>query len=201
MPWGSKPNWGLTKIKKPTGDVETFRETGYHSFIDAQKIRAAKDVLKKLPVQGETIHWICRSQFTAWSVVPAILDLSGGIIEEIYISTMTFNEKNLLHLVTLFDEGRIRKINLICSVHFKAMNPKQYAVGFNELTKRQQQITEILNHSKTICCRMQDANHYVLETSSNLRGCSSFEHYALTNSQGLFAYHRDWQEREFQNAK
>ena len=50
----------------------------------------------------------------------------------------------------------------------------------------------MLTHAKVVLIETTDGRHFVVESSANLRSCSSIEQITVTHDGDLLAFHRQW---------
>jgi hypothetical protein len=167
-------------------------------FYDLSLVPNAVRLIKPLPKKGETIHAIMGGDFHAWDLVPAALDLIGGPIAELYVTTLGFNHRNNQHLCDLISAGAVKTAFVLCSGYFQAADRDAYNEAETKLHALGSHIKAVRNHSKIICMApAKGADRYVIESSANLRSCNNIEQFALTNDVRLFEFHREWIRKQF----
>ena len=50
----------------------------------------------------------------------------------------------------------------------------------------------MLTHAKILLIELTDGRSYVVESSANLRSCSSIEQIVMTHDRPLFDFHHQW---------
>lgn len=176
------------------------RKSARHKTLDALRVANAAKDLSELPRADETLHVITRGNWAAWNLVRAILRLSApAIIDELFVSTLSYNQANTIDLLALLDSGQVRRVAFLCSVYFQKLNAATFNYLAAQLSARGQRIVAARNHSKIIAAALTDGRHIVVESSANLRSCRNIEQFAITNDAGLFTFHKNWMERVFRN--
>jgi hypothetical protein len=62
----------------------------------------------------------------------------------------------------------------------------------HELTTRRHRVVAMLTHAKVLLIELTNGRSYAVESSANLRSCSSIEQITMTADRGLFDFHRAW---------
>jgi hypothetical protein len=159
-------------------------------FLDLSKINHAAAQIRSLPRNDETLHCVMGGDFNGWDLVPAIHKLARRSIEELYVTTLGFNQNNNSQLCSLIDDGTISRVTVICSDYFRDSSRDLFLSSRHELERRGQRLISSRNHSKILL--LLAGAHYVVESSANLRSCNNLEQFCLTNSRPLYEFHRTW---------
>jgi hypothetical protein len=162
------------------------------TFIDLQQVKAAKDHITRLPEVGETQHAIISGRYPLFAMVPAVCELAGCDIDELWLVTLSYGRDNAADLLEMLDDGRIKKTWLMVSHYFAAANAHLYDPLAAALIERGQRVLALRTHAKIILFRLADGRRYVVESSANLRSCKNIEQWAFTRDDDLFQFHRDW---------
>ena len=160
------------------------------------------DFFTKLPRRGETVHIVSNGNFDYWNFVPVCLDLIGGPAAEFYGSTWTMARPNALHLLALFDEGRIQNVALFSGLYFKRRESAVYSTIAGGLLDRGQRFLCFENHTKIIL--LSEAGgpaRIVIEGSANFTANPRVENMAVSNDPDLYNFHRDWMERTLERCQ
>jgi len=152
---------------------------------------AAKEI-ERLPEDNESIHAIMRGNFHGWDLVPAVLKLSGSIIEKLYVATLGFNAKNTAELLKFLDDGRVGFCRFLCSCYFKDSSPAEFEQLREGLSARGMRAVAARTHAKILAMQLVDGRFIVVETSANLRSCRNIEQFCMTQSRELFEFHASW---------
>lgn len=173
-----------------------FRHDGKTRAINGMKKELLSDLLGKLPEQNEYIHLISNGKYDYYTFIPVILNQVRHI-DELWGSTWTMNRSNCENLFSLFDEGKIGRINIITGLYFKRRETAVYASLVEGMAKRRQKVVSCDNHAKIILIRTKD-KYYVVEGSANWTGNPRIEQNTITQSKELFDFHRSWMEEYIQ---
>ena len=88
---------------------------------------------------------------------------------------MGFSKTNLDELLAEIDAGRIGKCDFLFSVYFKSNERESCERLAHELGSRGHRVVAMLTHAKILLIELSDGRSYVVESSANLRSCSSIE--------------------------
>jgi hypothetical protein len=169
------------------------RRSDKRVMIDALHRRNCVRDIEKLPEAGESFHIIARGNFPLWSIVPATLTLAApATIERLSIATLGFSTSNATDLLSLFDAGRIKAVDIVASVYFERQNPAEYRMMADGLAKRGQRIVALRSHAKIIAMRLSDGKALAIESSANLRSCRNVEQLSIFADAELCDFHARW---------
>ncbi|MHA3773650.1 hypothetical protein ACXR0O_19110 [Verrucomicrobiota bacterium sgz303538] len=162
---------------------------------DLSRVENAAEQIGKLPGADEAVHFMMGGRFAAADMIPAIQQLAGEPIAELYIATLGFSKQNVEQFATLLDEGTVKRLTLICSAYFKDTEGMAYGYGLQQLAElRDARLAKTRNHAKVVLFRF-GRRYFVVEASANIRSCLSLEQVALIQSRRLFQFHRQWMEK------
>jgi hypothetical protein len=162
-------------------------------LLDARRLQNAVEHIGRLPEPGEGFHLVTAKQYSLWHVIRATLTLAEpSTIAYLGIATLGFSKQNLDELLQLLDAGQIGKVDFLYSVYFKSNERESCERLAHELTSRGQRVLAMLAHAKVLLIELTDGRAFVVESSANLRSCSSIEQIMLTCDSALFAFHRNW---------
>ena len=144
----------------------------------------------RLPEPGEAFHLVTAKRYSLWNVVQAVLQLAEpATINYLGIATLGFSKQNLEELLADLDSSRIGRVDFLFSVYFKS-NEKEICQRLaHELTTRGHRVVAMLTHAKVMLLELTDGRQLVVESSANLRSCSSVEQIMFANDTALFAFH------------
>lgn len=154
------------------------------------KKQTLAEILGELPEQDESIHIISNGKFDYYTFIPVFIEHLGHI-DELYGSTWTMNRNNCENLFEQFDAGNIDKMSIITGLYFKRRETAVYATLVQGMAKRHQTCISCENHAKIILIRKGN-KYYVIEGSANWTGNPRIEQNTVTQSEGLYNFHRDW---------
>jgi hypothetical protein len=164
-------------------------------------IRTAKDLrcitnavndIGTLPVEGESRHILLPGLYTPFNLVHAIQELSGQPISELRLVTLSFSGTNTVDLLTMLDNGTVKRCWLMASNVFKAKNPTIWTPMADGLEERHSHAMVCRNHCKVFLLKMEDGSCYTIEGSGNMRSCVSLEQAAIVRDAKLHDFHAGW---------
>lgn len=150
-----------------------------------------KRVITELPEPGYSYHYISAGAWDFYTVIPVFISLFPGPIDETYVTTWTMSRDNAYDILKNFDDGKIKKINLLTGIYFKRRETAVYSVLVNGLLKRKQRYVATKNHTKIILMR-SETDFLICEGSANLTANPRVEQYVINNDQGLYEFHAAW---------
>ena len=162
-------------------------------MVNALQSKNAVKEIASLPDLEESLHIICRGNFPLWSIVPAVLKLSGGAtLDALHVATLGFSASNATDLLTMLDAAQVKAVAIVCSVYFERQNPAEYRMMADGLAARSQRIVALRSHAKVIAMALSDGRRFAVESSANLRSCRNLEQITFTQSPDLYAFHAGW---------
>jgi hypothetical protein len=192
---------GLEKdaARQLVADQRHVRREAKHILLDARRLQNAIEHIGRLPEPGEAYHLVTAKRYSLWNVIQATLQLAApATIAYLGIATLGFSKQNLDELLAAIDAGQIGKVDFLFSVYFKSNERESCERLAHELTTRGQRVVAMLTHAKVLLIELTDGRSYVVESSANLRSCSSIEQITITADADLLAFHRTWMDSLFQ---
>ena len=113
-------------------------------------------------------------------------------IGRLTLATLGFSRANLEELLAALDAGDIGKVDFLFSVYFKSNEREICERLAHELTARGQRVVAMLSHAKILLIELTDGRAFTVESSANLRSCSSIEQITMIHDGALLAFHRQW---------
>lgn len=148
----------------------------------ARRGQSAVKQIGRLPAVGEEIVMIMTGDFHGWDIVGAVLDLAGVAAAHLRVATLGFNRSQTIHLASLLDAGRVRRLTMAVSEMFREKNKSEYALLAAEMQSRGQTVKCGRNHAKLMLFELADGRRIAVHGSLNLRRCNSFEQVAISAS-------------------
>jgi hypothetical protein len=175
------------------GDRRHVRRTDKTVMLDARRLANALEHIGRLPEPGEAFHLVTAKRYSLWHVVKATLHLAApATIARLTVATLGFSRQNLEELLNDLDSGHIGTVDFLFSVYFKS-NEKEICQRLaHELSRRNQRVVAMLTHAKVVLLELSDGRTFTVESSANLRSCSSIEQITMTHDRGLYDFHRAW---------
>ena len=175
------------------GEQRHARRTDRKVMLDSRRLANAVEHIGRLPDEGEAFHLVTAKRYSLWNVIEATLHLATpATIAYIGIATLGFSRDNLDALLSLIDAGHIGKCDFLFSVYFKSNEKESCERLAHELGTRGHRVVAMLTHAKIILMELTDGRAFVVESSANLRSCSSIEQIAIFHDRDLFDFHRQW---------
>jgi len=188
----------LVGLEKDAGrqlidDRRHVRRTDKAVLLDGRRLQNAVKHIGRLPAPGESFHLVTAKRYSLFHVIESVLHLaSPATIAYLGIATLGFSKDNLDALLTEIDGGKIGKVDFLYSVYFKSNERESCERLAHELTARGHRVVAMLTHAKILLIELSDGRSYVVESSANLRSCSSIEQIAMFHDRALFDFHRRW---------
>ena len=182
------------ELKSKAATFITTTETSLTTFLDATGIKSAAAAIRRLPVAGETIHGVTFEDFTVFDIIPTIYKLSGfPKIDRLVFTTLGFGFNNLQTLDNLINARKLDPANLyiLASGFFRTMEKGMWQTAEQHATSYGYTLRTCRNHTKIILLKIGE-NHYVVESSSNMRSCKAIEQFTLLNSKPLYDFQLEW---------
>ena len=181
------------KPRQLNADRKMIRRADKAVMLDARRLANAIEHIGALPSKGQSYHLITEKKYSMMHIIPATLHLAEPArIAYLGIVTLSFSQANLQDLLTLLDAGQIEKVDFAYSCYFKSNNKVDCQRLVDELTSRGHRVFSGLIHAKILLLLLSDGRRFVVESSANLRSCSSIEQLAIFHDGRLFDFHREW---------
>lgn len=180
----------------PTGPAldeprAVWRQTR-HEAEDRRGASRAKELIRRLPEPGESLHYVWAGQWRHATLIPVVLDLAGVKCQRLSVATLGFDDRCTDLLVGELDAGRIQRIDLVSSIYHQAHNPTQSRRLTDELDRRGSRHRPAKCHAKVLSFQLVDGRAVVVESSSNLRSCQMMELSTVSGDPELAKWHARW---------
>lgn len=196
------PSGDADKARQLSEDRKLVRRSDKAIVLDARRLANCITFLGRLPAKNESFHCITEKNFAMCHVVPATLKLAApATLKYLGISTLSFSQANMVDLLTMLDRGQIGTIDMAYSVYFKSNEKENCTRLAHELTAQNCRVFSGLVHSKILLLELSDGRQFSVESSANLRSCASIENLSMFSDPTLFAFHREWLDSLFTEAK
>lgn len=185
-----------TRVDGIPADLLHKQRAAKRALVDARREKNAIEQLIKLPGDGESLHFIVDGRFEPCDLIPVTRRLSDpALMTNLTICTLGYNADNLATIASGMDQGKVKKVTLICSHYFKKSDRDLYAMAEEEIVKnRGGRVYGLRTHAKLILMEMSDGRCFTIEGSGNLRSCKSIEQFVMTNDRPLYEFHLNWLE-------
>ena len=155
-------------------------------------LRAAADVLDHLPEEGESLHALMNGWYDLAQLLIVLIERLGSVVLTMRIGTLSLSRRNARELAALLDQGRVRRLDVLCSSFFKRHDADIFEELAQEMHARGQRVAAARSHAKIVTIALEDGRRYALEGSPNLRTNSNIEQFCLTRDADLFAFYDGW---------
>lgn len=176
----------------PENNLKFIRKAQKRIAKKIEQTKTAGEHIGVLPENEVTYHIVSNARFDFWDFVPAIIQMSQSKIKHLVCSTWIINRINVQSMLSLFDEGKIEKIDFITGIYFKQRETAVFNTICEGLAERGQRFKALKNHSKFVSMQMGDGNAYTIESSANFTENGNIETHVMTNSVPLFRFHAEW---------
>lgn len=174
-------------------DLLHRRRAARRLLVDGRHERNAVELLRSLPEQGESLHFVVDGRFEPCDLIPVTRGLvKPSTIRNLVISTLGLNRDNVACIANGMDQGKIEAVTLICSHYFAKSEPQSFRFLCDEIHKRGGRVAGLRIHAKLMLMEISDGRCFTVEGSGNLRACSSIEQFVMTNDRELFEFHSRW---------
>jgi hypothetical protein len=165
-------------------------------FIDYRANPAAYKHVERLPREGESIHGVICGRYAMWDLIPGLLERTGRRISDLHIATLSYGKQNASELLSLIDDGTIKRVSLLVSYFFKAQNRSLYDSLVPGLRERGHRVLAMRTHAKIMLVKFAGGGSYTIEGSANLRSNKNVEAFVFTRCRRLYNFHRNWIDHE-----
>lgn len=170
------------------------------------KYERAVDFVNGSPLEdlqdGDRYFAILSGKFVFGDIIEAYLFERDHVADEIFIATLSMSQSNCDSLAGIIDAGRVKRLGLILSTYWYAVEMKRRVGYVVERLSRAQQFNwaAVSLHCKLIMIKEGD-RHYVMHGSANLRSCAQLEQVVIERNEALYQFNKRWMEqvlREFE---
>lgn len=182
-----------TKKDGIANDLLHRRKAARRLLIDGRHERNAIDLIRELPAEAESLHFVVDGHFEPCDLIPVTRRLvSPAIISRLDITTLGFNLDNVACIANGMDQGKIGQVSLMCSHYFAKVEKASFEYLQTEIGRRGGRVAALRTHTKLILMEISDGRFFTIEGSGNLRSCKSIEQFVFTNDRELLLFHRRW---------
>jgi hypothetical protein len=155
-------------------------------------LRAAAEALDVLPDEGESLHAIMSGYYDLMHLLIVLLNRFGSPALSMRIATLSLSRRNVQEIVTLFDSGKVRRVELLASDFFRKHDDDIFAELVREFRERGQRVAAARSHCKIVTLALEDGRRYTLDGSPNLRTNRNQEQFTLSRGPELFGFYDTW---------
>ena len=121
-----------------------------------------------------------------------LLDRFGVPCATMRIATLSLSRRNVQVMAALYDQGRVRRVDLLTSDFFRRHDDDIFAELVQEFARRGQRVGAARSHCKVVTMALDDGRRYVLEGSPNLRTNRNAEQFCLSRDPLLHGWYDAW---------
>ena len=160
-------------------------------FINMHELRitSTKQLLGRLPVEGDIMFLHTTKSFTAFTFIPLVIK-EFGIIDELVVATYSINRRIIDALVLLIEKGLIRQVSLTISDSIRQKNTLVYDYLVSMAGIHPIEVHLAWNHAKIALIR-SGSNYFDVEGSGNWAENSMHEQYIFLNSRSVFEFRKN----------
>lgn len=168
-----------------------LREVKYERAIDFVNGSPLEDL-----EDGDRYFAILSGKFIFGDMIEAYLFERDHVADEILIATLSMSQNNCDSLAGIIDAGRVKRLGLILSTYWYAVEMKRRVGYLVEHLSRAPEFhwAAISLHTKIVMLREGD-RHYVMHGSANLRSCGQLEQVVIERNEALYHFNRAWMEK------
>jgi hypothetical protein len=155
-------------------------------------LQAAAEALDVLPGEGESLHAIMSGFYDLMHLLIVMLDRFESPCAVMRIGTLSLSARNVQEMVSLIDQGKVGKIDLLTSDFFRKNDEDIFQELLKEFGERSQRVASGRSHCKIITMHLRDDRRYTLEGSANLRTNRNAEQFCLSRDPELHAWYDTW---------
>ena len=165
------------------------------SFVRYKNLHALKvsnfAELAGLPEVGEQYRIVTQQQINAFSLIQYVAQ--QRTIDEMYITVYSINERTIMGLFELMDNGTLGKLSIVIADSMRQLQPQrveQLRIGHAQRTGRIR-IAFLYNHTKIAAMRCGN-DYFVVEGSGNFSENARIEQYVFENNRDAYEHHKKW---------
>jgi hypothetical protein len=168
------------------------------------KYANAEKLAKEINLQqGERAFAVLNGSFYFGDFIEAFIVEKKDKVQELTISTLSMNENNVDSLANLLNWGCVEKLNLIVSDYFfshERHNLIPYIYKKLDIDSRFQ-LAVAGTHCKIAQWETRSGKYYIIHGSANLRTSGNIEQIMIEESESLYKFNYDYQQRIIEKYK
>ena len=142
---------------------------------------------------GQRYNAIVSGDFVFGDFIGAYIWEHGITVEDMLISTLLVNQKNVEMLSRLMDRGRIKKLDMLLSIYFYG-NERYQLIPFIRKkldVNNRFQLAIAGIHTKIVQFRTSDGQKIVISGSANMRSSGNAEQFTIEENPVLYDFYED----------
>ena len=138
------------------GDKPGEQTTGKRAFIGRQHrrrfacLQRAAEVLDRLPEEGESLHAVMSGYYDLMHLLIVLLQRLASPCQSMRIATLSLSRRNVQEMVALFDDEKIKRLDLLTSDFFRKHDDDIFNELVQEFSSRGQRVASARSHCKII---------------------------------------------------
>lgn len=156
------------------------------------RLKAAADVLPRLPDEGESLHALLTGFVDLALVLVALVRSRPAPCLHLRSATLTFSRRNAEELARLLEDGACRRVTVLASDFMAKSNVSLFEGARAMLAARGGLVASARSHAKVTTLEFADGVKLSLEGSANLRTSRNLEQITLARDAGLHDWHAAW---------
>lgn len=179
-----------------TQDLETkFIKPKIQKTLNSKQVKFdnAFELVEKIKMQAnERVFALVRGNFIFSDLIVSFLLHHDIKAVRMDISTLSFDEYNVMALKEMFEKGYIEKLNFIISDYFYSHERKnKVQFIYDQLSCFDFQLAVLRSHVKTTLIETDRGNKFVIHGSANLRSSDNVEQFMIEENKDLFDFHQN----------
>jgi hypothetical protein len=178
-----------------TDDRRYIDKQTRHEFKNSLRRENAIDALGGLPDEGVAVHQLMSANYDSFDLVAGIMHYRPGVVvEEMFLASLGFNARNATTLIDYLKSGRVKTASILVSAYYEA-NRAERDVCYSLETILPEYggfYCAARSHAKLMLVKLANGEHYVIESSANLRTCRCIEQFTIYHHQELYEFHTSW---------
>jgi hypothetical protein len=134
---------------------------------------------------------VIETRFEFGHFIPVLIDLLGGHVTDLYISTWTMNRDHAQNILDTYDERRADRIVVLTDPYFLQRESFVANALVAGMKLRGQTFIAFKNHTKMLALATEDGRTCVIQGSANLSSTPRAENWVLTTSPDVYEWVRD----------
>lgn len=194
---------GLVSQKTLKNSIKQIKKSAKRTMLTMMQREALSDFIQELPPPGYDL-WIIgngsggtygrrviETRFEFGHFIPVLIDLLGGHVTHLYISTWTMNRDHAQNILETYDEGRADHIAILTDPYFLQRESFVANALVAGMQLREQTFIAFKNHTKILAMTTAGGKTCVIQGSANLSSTPRAENWVLTTSPDVYEWIRD----------
>jgi hypothetical protein len=156
-------------------------------------LQAAAEAVSFIPEEeGTSAYFIMSGFYDLMHLLVVFLERFGSPCNTMRIATLSMSRRNVQELATLYDSGKVSRLDLLTSDFFRRHDDDIFSELVTEFHARGQRVAAARSHCKVVTLLLDDGRRYVASRSPNLRTNKNLEQLTLSRDAELFGFYDGW---------